>query len=349
MPVSRAGEGATIPDAMGRITPNGHRIAPADATDPALTAAVLALWDREAGLLPGEGERRLGELLLVGTSETGEVAGVTTAFVRHDARLRAELWNVRVFVARAHRRGDLARQLAVAGRDALAERFAVGADTRGAGILYEVENPVLKAITEAVWPATRFVFVGETPGGAHIRVRWFDGARLELDPVPAPAEAAPDRPAGVAVVRNRLNARLADRVARFWTAEAGLDPARAQRRLDEVVCAVEDAGGAIAGLSTVLAADVPWIGGRRLWVYRDVLRRDVAASRPLLMSRTFAALDAEFDPDEPGPGGMFVTLSPAQAAQRPEAVWTDPPLVHAGVRHDGSHARVGWFDGAAIA
>jgi hypothetical protein len=138
---------------------------------------VLAFWDREGAVPSAEAQRRVHEVLLVSAERAEGVVGVSTAFLQHSPRLRMDLWEFRVFVARAHRRSNLALLLAVQARDLLEHRFVTGADTRGAGILYEVEHEGLKRhFNTALWPRTDFTYIGENTHGDHVRVHYFPGA-----------------------------------------------------------------------------------------------------------------------------------------------------------------------------
>jgi hypothetical protein len=51
-----------------------------------------------------------------------------------------------------------------------------GADTRAAGIVFEVQNEGLKLINDATWLPTDFTFIGESRRGDHVRVHYFPGA-----------------------------------------------------------------------------------------------------------------------------------------------------------------------------
>jgi Acetyltransferase (GNAT) family len=148
-----------------------------------VTAAdVVALWGREGGLSVAEAQRRVAELLLVATERDGELVGVCTVYLRHNIQLRTPMWHLRVFVAAAHRRSELATSLALAARDHLSRRFAGGQDRRAIGLISEVQSEVLKRYRrQAVWPSTGFVFIGENARGDHVRVHYFPGA---LSPEP---------------------------------------------------------------------------------------------------------------------------------------------------------------------
>lgn len=330
---------------MGR-TAGQYRIAP---HDPARDPALLDLWTRQAGLPPDEARERLVEVLLTATDATGAIAGVTSAYLARSAQLRMVLWHARVFVAAEHRRSDLALRLALAGRDLLRERFASGEDTRGPGLVFEIEHPGLRQrFTEGEWPRTRFAFIGENERGAHVRVHWFPGA---LAPGAASIAPLPEPPADwtTETLRGRLDERWADRLLRFWAAHGALGEEEGRRRLPEVVSVLLDGDGQVQGVSSVFAADVPLVGGRRFWVFRRFVAPAATDAADLLVGATFAALEEEFEPPAGGPIGLCLLLSPQEAARRPEAEWRDPRLLYAGYLEDGRQVRIGYFAGASIA
>ena len=146
---------------------------------------VLELWERERVFVPEGPEKRLPEVLLVGSHE-GELIGVSSAYLKRNEQLGMTLWHFRVFVAGDHRWGNLAARLASGARDHVGRRFASGEDRRGQGMVFEVENEGLKRNKNlAVWRHTDFVFFGvRKEDGAHLRVFYFPGA-LAPDP-PSP-------------------------------------------------------------------------------------------------------------------------------------------------------------------
>lgn len=156
---------------------DGYRIALFGEQQSITGADIVQMWVREGVLDAAEAQRRLTEVLLVGADRTGRVAGVGTAYLRGNERLRAQLWHYRTFVAPMHRRSNLAAAMAVAARDHLSERFRSGEDRSATGILFRVQSEILKRhVPQAIWPQTRFVFIGEDARGAHLRVHWFPGA-----------------------------------------------------------------------------------------------------------------------------------------------------------------------------
>src|SRR3954447_15383932 len=99
----------------------------------------------------------------------------------------------------------------------------------------------------------------------------------------------------VVVVRGRATPTINEEILRFWAAEAGFEGPAAEKRLAQVVCVLRDADGAIAGVNSVFAADVPLVGGRPFWVYRALLPERSRSAGPALVRAAFDALSDEFD------------------------------------------------------
>jgi|GEM_PF-2136692 len=159
-----------------RLEP-GLRVLPFAEQDVVGPEDVIALWQREGVLGLEEAKRRVHEVLLVGVTDDGQLAGISSTYLQRNAQLGMFLWYYRAFVANSHRGSNLALNLAMRGRDLLRERFVSGTDRRGAGAIYEVENPGLKSYFNlATWQPTEFTFIGESEHGAHVRVHFFPGA-----------------------------------------------------------------------------------------------------------------------------------------------------------------------------
>jgi hypothetical protein len=142
---------------------------------------VLALWERERALPAAVAERRVHEVDLVAIDERDGLVAVSSSYLQRNRRLRMDLHHFRAYVAEEHRRSSLAFLLALRGRDHLEARYETGEDTRAAGILYEVENELLKRYrNEAHWAATDFTYIGENENGAHLRIHYFPGARVPV-------------------------------------------------------------------------------------------------------------------------------------------------------------------------
>lgn len=176
-------DGALIgPGENGLMTTSGlapgYRIAPFADQDEIGEADVIDFWLRETHMPEAEANRRILEVLLVGVHEVSGLCGVSSAYLARNPQLDMQLWYYRALVGSEHRMSNVAVQLALQGRDLLQERFVSGADTRGGGVLYEVENEGLKSyFNQALWKPTLLTFIGENEKGDHVRVRYFPGAR----------------------------------------------------------------------------------------------------------------------------------------------------------------------------
>lgn len=158
----------------------------------------------------------------------------------------------------------------------------------------------------------------------------------------------PRNPSTIEVVRGRLDRARSDELLTFWAAQSALPDAEAQRRLPEVVCLLR-LEGALAGVSSVQAADVALIGARRFWIYRNLLAPPATDRMPDLIRATFNALEAEFDGSRGSPIGVCVLISdPEERRRRPEAEWSDPRMIYAGYLADGRQVRIAYFEDAEI-
>jgi hypothetical protein len=149
--------------------------------------------------------------------------------------------------------------------------------------------------------------------------------------------------ATIELVRGRIDGELADEVVSFRRRRSDLEEAAARDELARIVTVARDDGGSIIGMSSVRAG-TPRPPGRPLFVYRDDLAEQWRSARARLFTSTFDALEAEFNPSQPGPLGVCTLPSdPAELAGRPEAIWPEEGLIFAGHLADGRQVRVRWF------
>jgi hypothetical protein len=140
--------------------------------------AVVELWSREGALEPDEARRRVDEVLLVATHESGpEPVAVATAYIDRNEQLGMDLWHLRAFVAEAHRFTRTGWTMLMIARDHLQQRFVGGQDVRAGGIVLELENEgLMHRFDEAIWLPADFTYIGENARGDHVRVHFFPGA-----------------------------------------------------------------------------------------------------------------------------------------------------------------------------
>ncbi len=150
-----------------------------DDQDEVSPQAVIDLWAREGAMPEGEeADRRISEVVAVAThGGSQEPVAVATAYLRHNAQLRMDMWHFRAFVAAEHRASRVGWGLTLFARDRLRQKFISGLDTRASGMLMEIENEGLKQYLDyGYWGHTDFTFIGENERGDHVRVHYFPGA-----------------------------------------------------------------------------------------------------------------------------------------------------------------------------
>jgi hypothetical protein len=151
----------------------------------------------------------------------------------------------------------------------------------------------------------------------------------------------------IEVVRGQLSDARAEQVFRFWSREEALEEDAARERLPEVVCLLIDEAGQIAGVNSVYAAEVPLVGARRFWIYRNLLVPEASSAEAPMLNAAFTALEDEFESDRSGPIGICrLVADPTE--RRPEAIWPETKLMYAGNLDDGRQVRIRYFWDAII-
>ncbi|MFV1968605.1 MAG: hypothetical protein ACC628_24555 [Pirellulaceae bacterium] len=148
---------------------------------------VARFWLAESALPDlAAAQTRAHQLLVVARDPNGQVAGVSTAVRTFIDLLGFECFFYRTFVARAHRtRGLRSTQLfwniLLESHRFLNERFLRGCDPGVPGIYAEIENTsMMRVRNDLVWRdnGLNAVYIGRTQDGRHVRVWYFDGARI---------------------------------------------------------------------------------------------------------------------------------------------------------------------------
>ena len=134
---------------------------------------VRALQTRE------EAEDRVDQVIVIIRYTDNTIAAVSTVYKQFNKQLYHNFYYFRCFVSKEHRRNNLSAVLIVNVRDFLNERFISKKNTDVIGMFLVIENEALKKNrNEAIWPNSQFVFVGKNDRGDHLRVCYFNGARI---------------------------------------------------------------------------------------------------------------------------------------------------------------------------
>ena len=140
---------------------------------------VLNIWMLHRGPKGKAARERLKELVYVVKNNRGEVVGISTAFKAHVKQLRNYFFVFRLMIIPGYRVPGLTSRLLVLTRDFLESIHSTETEDKPVGLVTLVENDDLKIHrNEAIWPASKMVYIGNSKEGHHIRVYYFAGARI---------------------------------------------------------------------------------------------------------------------------------------------------------------------------
>jgi hypothetical protein len=182
---SEVGGEAVVNGPEGRRLDRRYRFERFDPADAGAVEQLVTLWTAEGSLSVANARARIPQAAFVAVDADAGIVAVATAYLTDNSHLGMPLWAYRTYVAADHREGDIAFLLLHHTREHLLERYLSGADTRGSGMIMEVQSEILKrSRNQGIWKTTRFAFFGEDETGAHHRVFYFPGA---LAPLPGGA------------------------------------------------------------------------------------------------------------------------------------------------------------------
>lgn len=143
---------------------------------------VKFLWSKHfPDLTENQLTDRLKQIVFVLRTESGKVVGVSTAHKVYVQQLKNQLFSFRCFIDPNYRIPGLTSTLVVKTRDWLEEVHEMDGDemSRCIGMITLVENKrIMKVRNEAIWRASKMVYIGNSPKGFHIRVYYFKKALI---------------------------------------------------------------------------------------------------------------------------------------------------------------------------
>lgn len=141
---------------------------------------LLAFWKDEGAIVDeAQAKTRLKQVVMLARDGDGAVAGVCTALPMTPPQLGQPVYFWRAFIAPKWRTSRLIYSLLMDSFDVL-EASARGQDFPCIGVLLELENNRFgKVFRKAEWTKPHFIFIGKSPRGLDVRVRYFRGARLK--------------------------------------------------------------------------------------------------------------------------------------------------------------------------
>ncbi len=151
-------------------------------SDSPLHAKIKQLWKKHFSSITEEKmNTRVHQVVFAVCTPDGNVVGISTSFKTYIKHLKNYVYAFRCFIDPDYRIPGLTEVLIVKTRDFLEEiHHADGPENeRCIGLITLVENErIMKARTEAIWPASKMVYIGNSPKGYHIRAYFFKKALI---------------------------------------------------------------------------------------------------------------------------------------------------------------------------
>ena len=152
--------------------------------DTALHDKVKLLWKKNfSSMSDGQMTTRLGQVVWIIRTPEGEVVGVSTSYKAYIEQLKNHLYAFRCFIDPAYRVPGLTSTLLVKTREWLEEIYQSDGkeEERCIGMITLVEHErIMKHRNEAIWPASKMIYIGNSPKGYHIRAYYFKKALIAI-------------------------------------------------------------------------------------------------------------------------------------------------------------------------
>jgi hypothetical protein len=137
-----------------------------------------AIWKKLNAVEDTGMDERTNQLVYVVKNESDRVVALSTAFKAYIKQLRSHLYVYRCLVTPDNRIPGLDAKLTKLTLDFLESIHLQDIEDKAIGVITLIKNPQLKQRNLAIWPASGFVYIGNSREGKHIRVYYFKGARI---------------------------------------------------------------------------------------------------------------------------------------------------------------------------
>jgi GNAT superfamily N-acetyltransferase len=148
---------------------------------PAVKSAAITFWNSEGALTGDAATARAEQLLAVVRDGDGNLVAVATGAVVPQAPLVLQpLFSFRTFVAAKRRQQGIASDLLAFTFDALDRHVRAEAEPGAIGVFIRYPAALATLFDQHLtWPHLQFSFIGKTPDGNHLRVRYFEEIKLK--------------------------------------------------------------------------------------------------------------------------------------------------------------------------
>jgi hypothetical protein len=314
---------------------------------------ILRFWSDRGALDEARGRERLPQVLCVALDESGEVAGVNSAFEQAIPALGGRrFWVYRSALAPEAAAAD--PEMINAAFSALEAEFDPAGD--GAIGLCLALDDSGGELPEVFRPDTSLTFAGFTQDDRQLWVRYLHDAQVEPGFPNAPSidvtsETDYSLPAGYRVGTAEEVGVTPDDVLALWTREQAMPTEEAERRVTELLNAVVAPNEGLVGLSTAFVAWSPHLR-MNLWFFRIYVAEAHRASnvgtqlnfanRDVLQARYLSGEDTR------AVGAAFELENQAMRKYFNRAIWQPADYMYIGDNPRGEPIRVHYFPGARV-
>ncbi|MGH1373632.1 MAG: hypothetical protein ACRBBW_16445 [Cellvibrionaceae bacterium] len=148
--------------------------------DKELSEEIVNFWLHNKALPTREvALKRVNQVAFIARARSGDLVAINTAYLKKNERIDEHFYYVRAFVAQEARRSHVGTEMLRRLQSQFEGLFEDGLLTPAIGLCMEIESVALKnSRNEAIWPTTKFIYMGKTLEGNHVRVYYFKSARV---------------------------------------------------------------------------------------------------------------------------------------------------------------------------
>mgnify|MGYP000858923462 FL=1 len=146
----------------------------------ALKKEIITIWKQHnPAFEENQAEERAKQIVYVVKNEFEQVVGISTAYKVYIKQFRNYFYSIRLIIVPEFRSQGMATELLVRSRDWLESVHQEDKPDPPIGLITLVENELVKKNKrEAIWPASKMIYAGNSAKGHHIRIYYFKGATL---------------------------------------------------------------------------------------------------------------------------------------------------------------------------
>jgi hypothetical protein len=148
--------------------------------DPILADEIASFWLTQQALNDRrQAITRSQQVVFIARGNDGKIAGVSTAYKQMNLQIEHYFYYMRAFVHPDYRDGDIGRAFTRAIVAFFELLYVTGIDREVVGVFMEIENHFFQNYRrDAILQEAGFVYIGKNERGAHLRLRYFEGAQI---------------------------------------------------------------------------------------------------------------------------------------------------------------------------